>query len=381
MKSSCFFRSLYFASYFYRSLAQEVATQSDENCVVNFHTVVKYEYVYASRMETHLDSTSSSKNSDDPHSTGISQLSSFPTDIASTKTPVIEISRSGFGTSSSSPGNLKSSSTVPTLPESSNDTFDTSNGPTIVVITSSSSKEPTTLSISEESLPSTDLSPEPSASLAITSYYVSSSTASATSSPSLSDDLISSSSSSLSSSSSSSSSSSALVSSSTSSSSSSVSSSSLSSFAQTYLDRHNYFRALHEDTPNLAWNDDVAEVAQSYADAYTCNGELVHSGNSLDGQSLGENLAYGYNFATAGAVDAWYDEISQYNYSNPGYSEATGHFTQLVWKSSTDIGCAYKYCGSYLGYYIVCNYLPIGNLVLISDPSYFFEQNVMPLKS
>ncbi|KAG7707476.1 hypothetical protein KL914_002297 [Ogataea haglerorum] len=347
MKSSCFLISLFFASLFYKTLAEEAIFQRDDNCVVNFHTVVKYEFVYASgeksdsSTKSRPDSTSSSKNFADPHNTHISQVLSSSSDMSPTITPLIETSTNGLGPSSSDPETLKSSSTFSTLSESSRATFDISAESNSVIISSSSTET-----------------------AAVTNSYVSSSTAIATPSSSSSSSVLTSSSTS-----------------STSSTSSSVSTSSLSSFAQTYLNRHNHFRALHEDTPNLTWNEDVAEVAQKYADAYTCNGELVHSGNSLDGQSLGENLAYGYNFATAGAVDAWYSEINQYSYADPGYSEATGHFTQLNWKSSTDVGCAYKYCGSYLGYYIVCNYLPTGNLVLSGDPSYFFKQNVMPLKS
>ncbi|ODV86402.1 hypothetical protein CANARDRAFT_196438, partial [[Candida] arabinofermentans NRRL YB-2248] len=151
-------------------------------------------------------------------------------------------------------------------------------------------------------------------------------------------------------------------------------------FADIYLAKHNAYRALHSDTPAMTWDADLESVAQGYADEYTCSGNLVHSGNSdVDGTSIGENLAYGYDFLTAGAVKGWYDEIEYYDYSNPGYVESAGHFTQLVWKSSTKLGCGYKNCGSYYGYYIVCNYSPEGNLILSGDPGYFFEKNVMPL--
>lgn len=131
-----------------------------------------------------------------------------------------------------------------------------------------------------------------------------------------------------------------------------------------------------QDTPAMEWDDDVAAVAQGYADEYTCDGTLVHSGNSFDGKWLGENLAYGYVFERAGGVTAWFNEISNYNYSDPGFAEDTGHFTQLVWVDSTRLGCGYKYCGTYYGHYLVCNYYPGGNLGLVGNPGYFYELNV-----
>ena len=64
--------------------------------------------------------------------------------------------------------------------------------------------------------------------------------------------------------------------------------------------------------------------------------------------------------------DAWYGEIKDYNFSNPGFSEATGHFTQVVWKNSKRLGCAWnqKTCKSNnLNFYkFVCEYDPPGNV-------------------
>jgi hypothetical protein len=37
------------------------------------------------------------------------------------------------------------------------------------------------------------------------------------------------------------------------------------------------------------------------------------------------------------AVDAWYNEVQSYNFNSPGWSGATGHFTQLVWKDTTKV--------------------------------------------
>ncbi|CCK69274.1 sterol-binding protein KNAG_0C01610 [Huiozyma naganishii CBS 8797] len=132
------------------------------------------------------------------------------------------------------------------------------------------------------------------------------------------------------------------------------SNSGLSDFANELLNEHNAKRALHQNTPSLTWSDELASYAQNYANSYDCSGNLVHSGGPY-----GENLSQGYGIA--GAVDAWYDEISQYNYGNPGFSENTGHFTQVVWKSTTQVGCASKSCGSYWGDYVICSYQSAGN--------------------
>lgn len=54
--------------------------------------------------------------------------------------------------------------------------------------------------------------------------------------------------------------------------------------------------------------------------------------------------------------------MNDYNYSSPGFSEQTGHFTQLVWKATTAVGCGSRLCGT-RGWYLVCEYWPRGNVV------------------
>ncbi|BGP31225.1 hypothetical protein JCM10296v2_002989 [Rhodotorula toruloides] len=38
------------------------------------------------------------------------------------------------------------------------------------------------------------------------------------------------------------------------------------------------------------------------------------------------------------------DEEAKYNYDKPGYADATGHFRQMVWKGTTQLGCAQAFC-------------------------------------
>lgn len=41
-------------------------------------------------------------------------------------------------------------------------------------------------------------------------------------------------------------------------------------------------------------------------------------------------------------VDAWYREIALYNFTSPVIDNYNGHFTQLVWNSSTQIGVGFS---------------------------------------
>ncbi|KAM9927433.1 hypothetical protein OXX59_002563 [Metschnikowia pulcherrima] len=153
-------------------------------------------------------------------------------------------------------------------------------------------------------------------------------------------------------------------------SSSSATSSSLNSFEAAILEEHNVKRALHGANA-LTWDTTLAQYAADYAaSSFSCdNVQLIHSGGPY-----GENLAAGY-VGGAAPVDAWCDEISQYDYSNPGFSEATGHFTQVIWASTTKVGCAEVICNNAWRQYTICEYSPAGNVIG------YFEENVYPLES
>lgn len=152
--------------------------------------------------------------------------------------------------------------------------------------------------------------------------------------------------------------------------------SSLNSFESQILEEHNTKRALHGVQP-LSWDPALAQWAADYAaKAFSCdNVQLIHSGGPY-----GENLAAGY-VGGAAPVDAWYNEIKDYNFNSPGFSEATGHFTQVVWKSTSTIGCAKVTCSNEWRQYTICEYSKQrGNIVgtdLATGKS-FFEENVLP---
>ncbi|EGW35295.1 uncharacterized protein SPAPADRAFT_58515 [Spathaspora passalidarum NRRL Y-27907] len=134
----------------------------------------------------------------------------------------------------------------------------------------------------------------------------------------------------------------------------------LSEFAKEILDAQNHKRSRH-GAPPLSWNQDVYKFAQKVADSYVCGNNLVHTENN----PYGENLGLGYASGTD-VVDAWYSEGDNYDYET---RTELNHFTALIWKSTTDVGCAYKNCTDLnpgtsreWGLYIVCNYEPAGNV-------------------
>ena len=122
------------------------------------------------------------------------------------------------------------------------------------------------------------------------------------------------------------------------------------SFQSAILNSTNTYRKQHNATA-LAWNDTLATFAAQHVAA--CKFE--HTGGPY-----GENLAEGYQNVTA-AVEGWGNERDHFNFANGGFSEKTGHFTQLVWKNTTTTGCGRQDCGT-SGWLIFCEYWPPGNV-------------------
>ncbi|GAA6004920.1 hypothetical protein JCM10207_008452 [Rhodosporidiobolus poonsookiae] len=146
-----------------------------------------------------------------------------------------------------------------------------------------------------------------------------------------------------------------------------------SAFQQLALASHNNMRALH-NAADLTWDDDLAEQAQTWADG--CSGQNL-SAMSGDASQL------------AAAIKMWTDESTQYDYNNPGFSEATGHFTQLVWVDTTTLGCAQTLCSNgiaktgFSGVFTVCHYRNPGNMggQTEAETVASYRKNVLPASS
>jgi len=62
------------------------------------------------------------------------------------------------------------------------------------------------------------------------------------------------------------------------------------------------------------------------------------------------------------ATEMWYDEVDKYRFNNPGFSTGTGHFTQIVWANTTEMGGG-KAKSSTGAQFVVVRYTPPGNVL------------------
>lgn len=132
--------------------------------------------------------------------------------------------------------------------------------------------------------------------------------------------------------------------------------------------------------PNLTWNPTLAKVAQSHADkcVYEHNGNRSDDYERAGGENvyIGENIAAHWFSSPAGdaayyarlQMQLWWDEHTLWHYQpiNSSNISDSGHFTQMIWANTVEIGCGMARCQnfngtSFEGYFGVCNYGPGGN--------------------
>uniref|UniRef100_A0A8C2ZLT5 Cysteine rich secretory protein LCCL domain containing 1 n=1 Tax=Cyclopterus lumpus TaxID=8103 RepID=A0A8C2ZLT5_CYCLU len=150
--------------------------------------------------------------------------------------------------------------------------------------------------------------------------------------------------------------------------------------AQLILDLHNKLRGQvyppSSNMEHMVWDTELERTAEEWAE--TCLWE--HGPASLLPQ-IGQNLGahWGRYRPPTSHVQAWYDEVKDYSFPYPQECDpycpfrcsgpVCTHYTQLVWATSSRIGCAINMCYNMnvwgqiwaKAVYLVCNYSPKGN--------------------
>jgi pathogenesis-related protein 1 len=156
---------------------------------------------------------------------------------------------------------------------------------------------------------------------------------------------------------------------------------------------HNAVRAMvttQPPLPDLTWSPTLAAYAQEWATQLassptTCASPQHRSGADLQAKNYGENLAAFSgrgapgNVSTAQqAVDGWSSEVMCWTYGTIRgtekcnmtcttnlNSDGCGHYTQVVWRKSIELGCGVATCqnGQYTEDIWICNYSPAGNVI------------------
>jgi pathogenesis-related protein 1 len=117
----------------------------------------------------------------------------------------------------------------------------------------------------------------------------------------------------------------------------------------------------------VTWSKKLAIYAQAWANNLaSIDCDLRHRPRSGKWkQEYGENLFIGTSgyYGVADAVKFWESEKIYYQgqtLDSSNYHDS-GHYTQIVWKTTEQIGCAKAECNSNL--IVVCNYNPPGNVL------------------
>jgi uncharacterized protein YkwD len=139
------------------------------------------------------------------------------------------------------------------------------------------------------------------------------------------------------------------------------------------LAAHNKVRSQHH-VPPMSWSDSLARDAAKWADhlAKDLGCQMHHTTAGGEGENLYWASARTWSDGRRDSqavtpeqvVIGWASEEADYDYKNNSCraGKACGHYTQIVWKSSTKVGCAKRSCSDKSQVW-VCRYSPPGNWV------------------
>ena len=140
-----------------------------------------------------------------------------------------------------------------------------------------------------------------------------------------------------------------------------------SAFEPAVLAEHNLERARLGLAP-LRWSEDLARGAKQWADLLVSSGRFEHSPDLPGRPRIGENIWGGTagRFGPQRMVAAWIAEKRNFKpgvfpaNSTTGKVEDVSHYTQIIWRSTHEVGCSVSRGES--EDILVCRYRSPGNV-------------------
>ena len=135
----------------------------------------------------------------------------------------------------------------------------------------------------------------------------------------------------------------------------------ISKFRNEALNIHNKLRIKH-GSPELILNEELNELAQNYADKIiNYEDRKIFPSPIFHDSLLGENILLSKKQNAEYICNKWYTECKDYNYNENKYQERSLHFTQIVWKETSQVGFGFvlnneNFCS-------VALYYPAGNVL------------------
>ena len=128
------------------------------------------------------------------------------------------------------------------------------------------------------------------------------------------------------------------------------------------LRKHNEYRIKH-NAPELKLNEKLNEMAEIYANQLLdSEGKKAFPLNIYNNDStLGENIIISSKKTAEEICEIWYNENKNYDYSLNKFQKGAGHFTQIIWKETQEIGFGFKFRDN--NFCVVAYYYPAGNIL------------------
>jgi pathogenesis-related protein 1 len=132
---------------------------------------------------------------------------------------------------------------------------------------------------------------------------------------------------------------------------------------------HNQWRS-KTGVPALKWSNNLTASAQQWADQLARSGCRVKHSTGTNGENIywagaaqrSDGTSSMQEITEQNVVDAWGNEVKDYDYASNSCHGVCGHYTQVVWKSTTEVGCGMAFCSDKAQVW-VCQYTPPGNMV------------------